>query len=139
MFRWPVQCAQLNGSGTCGRRRDHESENYYIERISLVERLAKDQIPLTVCPLSNLKLCVFDSMEEHNLKQLLDAGLCVTINSDDPAYFGGYICENFLRSQQALGLDAGDIHALAKNAFTASFLGDDEKNRFIAELDQAMA
>jgi adenosine deaminase len=77
-------------------------------------------------------------LEEHNLKRLLEAGLCATINSDDPAYFGGYIGENFLRSQQALNLNADDIYTLAKNAFTASFLSDAEKKRYIAELDQAM-
>jgi len=104
----------------------------------LVKRLAREQIPLTVCPLSNLKLCVFDTLEEHNLKQLLEAGLCATINSDDPAYFRGYIGENFLRSQQALDLNADHIYTLAKNAFTASFLSDEEKKRYIAELDQAM-
>ncbi len=109
-----------------------------LEDPALVKRLVKEQIPLTVCPLSNLKLCVFDTLEEHNLKRLLDAGLCVTINSDDPAYFGGYIGENFLRSQQALGLDADDIYTLAKNAFTASFLNDAEKNRYIDELNQAV-
>jgi len=109
-----------------------------LEDPALVKRLAKEQIPLTVCPLSNIQLCVFDTLEEHNLKRLLKAGLCATINSDDPAYFGGYIGENFLRSQQALDLDADDIYTLAKNAFTASFLSDEEKERYIAELDQAM-
>lgn len=107
-----------------------------LEDPALVERLATERIPLTVCPLSNIKLRVFDTLEEHNLKKLLDAGLCVTINSDDPAYFGGYIGENFLQTQQALNLSAGDIHVLAKNAFTASFLSDEGKNRHIAELDQ---
>ncbi len=109
-----------------------------LEDPALVKRLAEEQIPLTVCPLSNIKLCVFDTLEEHNLKRLLEAGLCATINSDDPAYFGGYIGENFLRSQQALDLNADDIYTLAKNAFTASFLSDVEKRRYIAELDQAM-
>ena len=109
-----------------------------LEDPALVKRLAEEQIPLTVCPLSNLKLCVFDTLEEHNLKRLLEAGLCATINSDDPAYFGGYIGENFLRSQQALDLNADDIYTLAKNAFTASFLREAEKKRYIAELDQAM-
>ncbi|MEE8262517.1 MAG: adenosine deaminase [Gammaproteobacteria bacterium] len=109
-----------------------------LEDPALVKRLAKEQIPLTVCPLSNIQLCVFDTLEEHNLKRLLKAGLCATINSDDPAYFGGYIGENFLRSQQALDLNADDIYTLAKNAFTASFLSDEEKERYIAELDQAM-
>ena len=74
-------------------------------------------------------------MAEHNLKKLLQSGLCATINSDDPAYFGGYIGENFLQSQRALNLSADDIYALAKNAFTASFLSHEEKVRYIAELD----
>lgn len=109
-----------------------------LEDAQLVSRLAEEQIPLTVCPLSNLKLRVFNTLEEHNLKTLLHAGLCVTINSDDPAYFGGYIGENFLQSQQALGLGADDIYALARNAFVASFLSDDDKRRCIEELDLAM-
>ena len=105
-----------------------------LEDPALVERLAKEQIPLTVCPLSNVKLRVFDTLQEHNLKKLLDAGLCATINSDDPAYFGGYIGENFLQTQQALNLSIDDIHTLAKNSFTASFLSDEDKKRHIAEL-----
>jgi adenosine deaminase len=109
-----------------------------IEDARLVARLVDEQIPLTVCPLSNLKLRVFNTLEEHNLKELLDAGLCVTINSDDPAYFGGYIGENFLRSQKALGLNTEDIYALAKNAFVASFMSDEDKRRHIEELDLAM-
>lgn len=107
-----------------------------LEDPALVERLATERIPLTVCPLSNIKLGVFDTLEEHNLKKLLDAGLCVTINSDDPAYFGGYIGENFLQTQQALELSAEEIVTLAKNSFAASFLSDEGKNRHIAELDQ---
>jgi adenosine deaminase len=103
----------------------------------LVERLVREQIPLTVCPLSNVKLRVFDTLEQHNLKLLLQQGLCVTINSDDPAYFGGYIGENYLRTQQALDLNVADIHVLTKNAFTASFLSDTDKQRYIAELDRA--
>ena len=109
-----------------------------LEDTDLVSRLVDEQIPLTVCPLSNLKLRVFNTLEEHNLKTLLHAGLCVTINSDDPAYFGGYVGENFLQSQRALGLSAEDIYALAKNAFVASFLSDDDKRQCIEELDLAM-
>ena len=115
------------------RRIDHGVR--CLEDAKLVARLAKDQIPLTVCPLSNVKLRVFDTLEQHNLKRLLHAGLCVTVNSDDPAYFGGYIGENFLRCQEALDLDVDDIHALARNAFTASFLSDADKARHIDELD----
>jgi len=109
-----------------------------LEDPALVERLVSEQIPLTVCPLSNVKLRVFDTLKQHNLKQLLQAGLCATINSDDPAYFGGYVGENYLRTQRALELTATDIHALARNAFTASFLSDADKQRYIAELDRAM-
>jgi len=109
-----------------------------LEDPALVERLVDEQMPLTVCPLSNVKLRVFDTLEQHNLKQLLQAGLCATINSDDPAYFGGYIGENYLRTQQALNLSDADIHALTKNAFTASFLSNADKQRYIAELDRAI-
>lgn len=109
-----------------------------IEDAALVERLAAERMPLTVCPLSNVKLGVFSSLAEHNLKTLLDKGLCVTINSDDPAYFGGYMEENFLQTQSALGLDAEDIHALAVNAFEASFLDAEDKARLIAEVGHVM-
>ncbi|MCP4300001.1 MAG: adenosine deaminase [Gammaproteobacteria bacterium] len=109
-----------------------------LEDPALVERLVDEQIPLTVCPLSNVKLRVFDTLEQHNLKLLLQRGLCITINSDDPAYFGGYIGENYLRTQQALNLNDADIHALTRNAFAASFLSDADKQRYIAELDRAM-
>ncbi len=105
-----------------------------LEDPALVRRLVDEQVPLTVCPLSNVKLRVFDTLEQHNLKELLQAGLCVTVNSDDPAYFGGYIGENFLRTQQALDLSRADIRLLATNAFQASFLSDAEKQRHIAAL-----
>ncbi|MDD5558840.1 adenosine deaminase [Candidatus Methylomirabilis sp.] len=109
-----------------------------IEDPALVQRLVRERIPLTVCPLSNVKLCVFKSLEDHNLKKLLDLGLCVTVNSDDPAYFGGYITENLLASQKALGLTRHDIYTLTKNAFEVSFLRPDEKQCLIAELDRFM-
>ena len=102
----------------------------------LVRRLADEQVPLTVCPLSNVKLRVFRSLAQHNLKKLLDLGLCVTVNSDDPAYLGGYIAENFQAAQAELDLSRDDIHRLARNSFQASFLGPDEKRGFIGELDQ---
>ena len=110
-----------------------------LEDPALVERLAKEQTPLTVCPLSNVKLRVFDTLEEHNLKKLLDAGLCATINSDDPAYFGGYVGENFLQAREALNLSADDIRTLAKNSFVASFLSDEETERHIADIDQMIS
>jgi adenosine deaminase len=88
-----------------------------------------------VCPLSNVKLKVFPRMEDHNLKRLLDRGLKVTINSDDPAYFGGYVGENYRAAQRALGLDRADIARLARNSFEASFLPYAQKKAWIARVD----
>ena len=105
----------------------------------LVERLARERVPLTVCPLSNVKLRVFRTLDEHNLKRLLHQGVCVTVNSDDPAYFGGYVAENFLAAQRALDLDAGDIAQLAKNSFEASFLAPEARRRLTAEIDHLLA
>ena len=110
-----------------------------LEDARLVERLKRDGMPLTVCPLSNVKLGVFRSLREHNLKKLLDRGLCVTVNSDDPAYFGGYITDNFLAVQQALGLDRNAIYRLARHSFQAAFLGDDDKTRLLSEVDRYVA
>ncbi len=107
-----------------------------VEDAALVKHLVKAQIPLTVCPLSNVKLRVFDDMKQHNLKQMLDLGLCVTVNSDDPAYFGGYIEENFQALQTALNLDYQDILKLVRNAFQASFLSPPEKKKHLDELEQ---
>jgi adenosine deaminase len=101
--------------------------------------LAKEQMPLTVCPLSNVKLGVFPSLRQHNLKQLLDAGLLVTINSDDPAYFGGYIGENYIATQQALELNRADIERIAANSFKASFLPDEAKRMLLDELESYTA
>jgi adenosine deaminase len=106
------------------------------EDAALCKRLAAEHMPLTVCPLSNVKLCVFDDMKQHNLKRLLDQGLCITINSDDPAYFGGYMQENFTAVQRALSLDKADLVQLAKNSFAASFLPDEEKRAWISRVDQ---
>jgi adenosine deaminase len=94
---------------------------------ALVERLARERIPLTVCPLSNVKLCVYAKIEQHNLKRLLDRGLCVTVNSDDPAYFGGYVVDNYLAVQRGLGLSKGEIARLAANSIEASFLPEGQK------------
>ncbi|HYG41917.1 MAG TPA: adenosine deaminase [Bordetella sp.] len=106
-----------------------------IEDPQLVERLARARIPLTVCPLSNVKLRVFDTMADHNLAVLLDANLCVTVNSDDPAYFGGYLNQNFLETFRALPqLDARHAVQLARNSFEASFAPDDWKARWQADL-----
>jgi adenine deaminase len=105
-----------------------------VEDPALVEYLVEHQIPLTVCPLSNTKLRVFDSMAQHNLKQLMDLGLCVTVNSDDPAYFGGYLAENYEAVTTALGLTAKDLIQLAKNSFTASFLSPADQQPYLEEL-----
>jgi adenosine deaminase len=107
-----------------------------IEDTGLVEYLVKEQVPLTVCPLSNVKLRVFDNMHQHNLKQMLKLGLCVTVNSDDPAYFGGYIEENFRVLHETQGLDFQDIYKLARNAFKASFLPLAKKQKHLDELDE---
>ncbi|WP_019571705.1 adenosine deaminase [Thioalkalivibrio sp. ALMg3] len=100
----------------------------------LMQRLAREQIPLTVCPLSNIKLCVFERLEQHNLKRLMDAGLCVTISSDDPAYFGGYVGENFRATAAALQLDLDDLEKLARNAVDAAFLEASAKQRLHDEI-----
>ncbi len=107
-----------------------------VEDPLLVRRLQKEQIPLTVCPLSNVRLRVFDRLADHNLKHLLDAGLCVTVNSDDPAYFGGYIGQNLLETTRALNLDLDDLERLARNAVTASFLDDGGKEDLMIQIDQ---
>jgi adenosine deaminase len=103
---------------------------------ALMLRLAKDRIPLTVCPLSNLKLCVFPDLASHNLRELLDAGLAVTVNSDDPAYFGGYMNENFIQLFEATGLDAEHAYTLAHNSFEGSFLDASAKAGHIAALKE---
>lgn len=105
-----------------------------VEDAKLVEYISEQQIPLTVCPLSNIKLCVFSKLEEHNLKHLLDKNLCVTINSDDPSYFGGYLLENYEATQKALGLSVADIEQLAINSFVAAFLPDSEKQKHIQDI-----
>jgi len=110
-----------------------------LEDPKLVDRLREERIPLTVCPLSNVKLCVFDQIANHNFKQLLEHDLCVTINSDDPAYFGGYMTENFVATQEGLGLSREDIYRVVRNSFEATFLEDDAKDRLIAELDEYVA
>ncbi len=106
---------------------------------NLVQELKRRKIPLTVCPLSNLKLRVIDRMEDHPLKKLMEKGLRVTINSDDPAYFGGYINENYLVAQEALKLDKEDIYKIAKNSFEASFIDAPRKEQMIAKLDDYMS
>jgi adenosine deaminase len=105
----------------------------------LVARLVEEQVPLTVCPLSNVKLRVFPDLAHHNFKQLYDAGLRVTINSDDPAYFGGYIGQNYVATADALGLTEADLAAVARNSFLASFLDADEVEIHLATIDEYIA
>ncbi|GAB3459523.1 adenosine deaminase [Massilia terrae] len=105
----------------------------------LVDRLVSEQVPLTVCPLSNIKLRVFDVMGKHNLRALLDAGLVATVNSDDPAYFGGYVNANYLAAFEALDLGVADAKTLARNSFTASFLDPEDKRKYLAEVDAFFA
>jgi adenine deaminase len=107
---------------------------------ALVARLARLQMPLTVCPLSNVKLCVFPTLAQHNLPALLAAGLCATVNSDDPAYFGGYINQNFVETFAALPqLGAREAYRLARNSFDASFAGEDARREWVGRLDAVFA
>ena len=104
---------------------------------SLMKRLAAERVPLTVCPLSNQKLCVFPNLADHNLGRLLDAGLCATVNSDDPAYFGGYMNDNFLQTFAATGLTAQHAYTLMRNSFDASFLEPSVKRAMLDRVDAA--
>jgi adenosine deaminase len=109
--------------------------NRALEDAALVRRLAAERIPLTVCPLSNLRLCGVDDMARHPLKRMLDLGLMATVNSDDPSYFGGYIAENYLAVHASLGLGRDVLVRLARHSFEASFLDRADKDRRIAEVD----
>jgi adenosine deaminase len=97
----------------------------------LLARLIAEKMPLTVCPLSNLKLCVVKDMKEHNIRRLLQQGVMVTVNSDDPSYFGGYMNDNFIAIQQALDLTNDEIKQLAINSFEASFITDHVKQKWL--------
>jgi adenine deaminase len=110
-----------------------------LENPELTKRVAQLGIPLTVCPLSNIKLCVFKTMQNHNIGQLLDAGLKAMINSDDPAYFGGYLLDNYLACFQALPLNADHAYVLAKNSLEAAFVPTAQKALWVAELDAVFA
>ena len=106
-----------------------------LEDPALVRRLARAEVPLTVCPLSNVKLCVVRDLAHHPLRTLMAKGLCVTVNSDDPAYFGGYINDNFAQTFAALPLDAEDAYTLARNSLTASFADTGAKRRWTDQLE----
>jgi adenosine deaminase len=118
------------------RRIDHGVRCLEDER--LVERLVAEQIPLTVCPFSNVKLRVFPSLPQHHLPALVQRGLLVTVNSDDPAYFGGYVADNLAAVAETFDLSRGAVAQLARNSFRASFLPDPVKERFIAEVDRSL-
>jgi adenine deaminase len=100
----------------------------------LMQRLIAEKMPLTVCPLSNLKLCVVDDMAQHNIRRLLQQGVHVTVNSDDPSYFGGYMNDNFIAIAQALALSNDELKALAINSFEASFISDEMKKNYINQV-----
>lgn len=110
-----------------------------LEDLALVAELARRRTPLTVCPLSNLKLCVVNDLRDHPMKRLLDAGLCAMVNSDDPAYFGGYMNANFVQTVKALDLSRDDVITLARNSFEASFVSDARRAELMKLLDSAIA
>lgn len=115
-------------------RIDHGNRS--LEDEKLTKRIVDEQIALTVCPLSNLKLKVVDDLKNHPLKIMLDKGIKATVNSDDPAYFGGYINENFIQTAEALELSKKDIYRLVKNSFEASFTDDERKAEMLKQLDE---
>ena len=112
--------------------------NNALDDAGLVAELVRRRIPLTVCPLSNVKLRVVDDIRDHPLKRMLNLGLFVTVNSDDPAYFGGYVNENYIAVAEALGLSREDLRQLARNSFEASWLDAEAKSALIAEVDAVM-
>jgi adenosine deaminase len=109
-----------------------------VEDPALVARLAQERMPLTVCPLSNVRLRVFDTVADHNLKELLEQGLCVTVNSDDPAYFGGYLHANFMAIAAGLKLSHAQLAQLARNSIEASFLEPAVKRTWYAKIAELM-
>ena len=115
------------------RRIDHGVR--CLEDPDLVDRLVREQVPLTVCPLSNVKLAVVPDLAAHPLRRMLELGLCVTVNSDDPAYFGGYVAENYRACAADLGLTDDQLRTLARNSFTAAFLDDATRTRHLAAVD----
>ena len=113
--------------------------NRALEDPALVRRLAAENMALTVCPLSNTKLCVVEDLKAHPLRRMLDLGLRATINSDDPAYFGGYLAENWLQTAQALNLSRDHLVTLAKNSFLGAFLPEEAIARHVADIDRYLA
>lgn len=116
-----------------------EAEQNSLDDAALVRKLVAQQIPLTVCPISNIRLNVITDMKEHPLRKMLDSGLLVSINSDDPAYFGGYLVDNYLAVTEALGLSREELCGLAVNSFATSFLDEHAKITHIAEANEFFA
>ena len=114
-------------------RMDHGNRS--MEDEVLIARLAREQMTLTVCPLSNLKLCVVDDLKDHPVPEMLRRGLHVTLNSDDPAYFGGYVNDNYIRLAEAVGLTREQVTQLARNSFEGSFMSEPEKAVRLAEVE----
>ncbi len=110
-----------------------------LEDPALVARLARERVPLTVCPLSNVRLRIVDDIRRHPLRRMMETGLFVTVNSDDPAYFGGYVNENFAAVQQGLDLSDADLAQLARNSFEAAFLPQEEKRALMRRVDDYVA
>jgi adenosine deaminase len=117
-------------------RIDHGNRS--LEDPALVARLARERMALTVCPLSNLRLCVVDDLRRHPLRRMLDSGLVVTLNSDDPAYFGGYMSDNFHAVQSALDLGETELRTIARNGFAASFMSEADKSAALAAFDSSL-
>lgn len=113
--------------------------NHALDDPALIERLARERVPLTVCPLSNVRLRVVDDIRHHPLRTMMEKGLFFTVNSDDPAYFGGYVNENYIAVQQALGLSDEDLAQLARNSFEAAFLTVEEKRTLVRRVDDYVA
>jgi adenosine deaminase len=118
-------------------RVDHGNRS--LEDDALVARLARDRKPLTVCPLSNLRLHVVHDLGDHPLRRMMEKDLLVTLNSDDPAYFGGYVNDNFRAVERALNLSRAELVAVARNSFVASMMPEAEKARALAEFDRVVA
>ena len=108
-----------------------------LEDAKLVDHLVATKLPLTVCPLSNVKLKVFNNLEDHNIKKMLEHGIRATVNSDDPAYFGGYVGDNYSAIQSALNISSSDMVLLAKNSFLSSFISSDKRDKYLKQLEQS--
>jgi len=113
--------------------------NRLLEDDALIARVRDAELTLTVCPLSNLSLCVVDDLKQHPMKRMLELGLKATINSDDPAYFGGYVNQNYIETAEAVGLTPDEVISIARNSFTGSFLSDEEQAIHLAEIDRVVA